>query len=377
MGVDEYLTRKGIRSQRTQGTYRTALNVWGSSLTDPINAVIGRLKSGGMDPYDELNRFIAFCTKRGLAPKTLAVYVSAVKDFWINEDVPLDAFKLRKKVTMPASYEVSTDRSPTHEEVKRIMIHSSLPAKVATSILTSSGMRVGELATLKIGDVEFGNPTKIRVKARTTKTKKSRLTFISNEAAEYLKEYLGSRISQKDELIFTVRGDKPSDSSNLYHLIMTRVDQAGLKGKMDDDSRRYAIHPHSLRKYFFTNALASGIERGIVEGFMGHKFGLDGAYLRLSEDELGQEYLKAADRFNFLTGNGNQLRGRVEELEEENKRLRSEVETLKSGTVTTEALQEIQKQINEAIAEGFRSGKIPKIKIEVKKRLLSDNQNPS
>lgn len=69
-----------------------------------------------------------------------------------------------------------------------------------------------------------------------------------------------------------------------------------------------------------------------------------------------------------IMGNGNgQLRSRVEELEDENKRLRSELETLKSVTVTNEALEQIQKQINEAIAEGFRSGKVPKIKIELKK----------
>jgi len=39
------------------------------------------------------------------------------------------------------------------------------------------------------------------------------------------------------------------------------------------------------------------------------------------------------------------------------------------ATVTSEALEEIQKQIKEAIAEGFHSGKVPKIKIELKKHL--------
>lgn len=102
---------------------------------------------------------------------------------------------------------------------------------------------------------------------------------------------------------------------------------------------------------------------------MGHKFGLDGAYLRLSEEELAKEYPKAIDRFTFLAGNGKQLRGRVEELEEESKRLKEELEGLKSATITSDALEQIQKQINEAIAEGFRSGKVPKIKIEIKRHL--------
>jgi len=105
---------------------------------------------------------------------------------------------------------------------------------------------------------------------------------------------------------------------------------------------------------------------GIVEMWMGHKFGLDTAYLRLNDDDLAREYMKAHDKFVFLAENNTQLKTRVETLEE-NKRLRSSLETLKSSTVTSEALEQIQRQINEAIAESFRSGKVPKIKIELKK----------
>jgi len=75
------------------------------------------------------------------------------------------------------------------------------------------------------------------------------------------------------------------------------------------------------------------------------------------------------DKFTSLSGNNLQLRGRVEELEGENKRLREELEGLKSATVTSEALEQIQKQINEAIQEGFRSGKAPKIEIDLKRHL--------
>ena len=371
MGLSEYVSRKSIRSEKTAATYLGALRLWGKSLKAEPEALVQKIKNGELDPYEVLNSFIAFMVKSGKSPKTTWTYYGALKDFLISEDVALDAMKLKAKITLPARYEISTDRAPTHDEIKKIMMHSALQGKVVISMLASSGMRIGELASLRVGEIEFGNPTRIRVKARTTKTKKSRITFISNEASEYLKEFLGNRIERKDENIFIntrKEGHEPVGKDALYQTIMRKVDKAGLKEKMDRESARYAIHPHSLRKYFFTNCLSSGIDRGIVEGWMGHKFGLDGAYLRLSEDELGQEYLKAADRFNFLTGNGNQLRGRVEELEGENKRLREELETLKSGTVTTEALQEIQKQINEAIAEGFKTGKVPKIKLEVKKK---------
>jgi len=42
--------------------------------------------------------------------------------------------------------------------------------------------------------------------------------------------------------------------------------------------------------------MASGIDRGIAEYFMGHTFGLDPNNLRLNEELLNREYLKAADK---------------------------------------------------------------------------------
>ena len=352
--------------------YGKAVNLWAKTLHESPDVLVGKIKSGELDPYNVLSNFVAFLVKENKSPKTIGTYLTGLRGFFASEDIALDPARLRAKVTIPVQYAISTDRAPTQEEVKRIMLHSGLQGKVVTSMLASSGMRIGELANLRVGDIEFGNPSKIRVKAKTTKTKKSRIVFISNEASELLKQYLGPRVERKDENIFIntrKEGYAPIREDAIYQIIMRKVSKAGLKTKMDKESARYAIHPHSLRKYFFTNALAAGIERGIVERWMGHVFALDGAYLRLGEEELAKEYLKAMDKFTFLSGNNLQLKGRVEELEEENKRLREELETLKSGTVTTEALEQIQRQINEAIAEGFRSGKVPKVKIELKRHL--------
>jgi hypothetical protein len=72
--------------------------------------------------------------------------------------------------------------------------------------------------------------------------------------------------------------------------------------------------------------LAAGIDRGIVEGFMGHKFGLDSAYLRLSDDQLRELYAKAADSMSFGDMADSSIRARVEKLEDENRALREQVE---------------------------------------------------
>jgi integrase len=66
-------------------------------------------------------------------------------------------------------------------------------------------MRIGEAAALRVCDVIFGREgqaSKIALKAKATKSRKKRVTFISPEATEILRQYLGERINRPDEYIF-------------------------------------------------------------------------------------------------------------------------------------------------------------------------------
>jgi len=103
---------------------------------------------------------------------------------------------------------------------------------------------------------------------------------------------------------------------------------------MDNESKRFALHPYCFRKYFFSNMLSAGIDRGITEGFMGHRFGEDSAYLRMSDKELLEQYSKAADRLTFLTSENNSaLKSRMGQLEDENKDLKTRLERLEAISV--------------------------------------------
>jgi hypothetical protein len=63
----------------------------------------------------------------------------------------------------------------------------------------------------------------------------------------------------------------------------------------------HELHPHAFRKYFFTKLIVAGVDRGVAEYLMGHKFGLDSPYLRMDEERLRKEYMKAENDFSFLT----------------------------------------------------------------------------
>lgn len=55
-----------------------------------------------------------------------------------------------------------------------------------------------------------------------------------------------------------------------------------------------------------TRLLSASVDRGVIEALMGHRFGLDSAYLRLTEEEIGNMYLKAMPSLTIMSS-GNEL----------------------------------------------------------------------
>jgi len=327
-----YVSKKKVRSLKTAKTYQSALNLWAKSRgsQDPDSAV-QEIKDKRLDPYQVMQDFVIHLQKEGRAPKTITTYMGALKGFLVDSDIDISNEKMKQKVVLPQAYEISSDRAPTRDELRRILLRSKLPTKAAITMLASSGMRLGELTQLKVSNIQFGennSPSKIVLKPSTTKTRKRRMTFISPEATDLLKEYLGGKVSDPNTVLF------PEGSDALYGRIVRAIGRTGLRGKSDKESARYELHPHCFRKYFFSNCLAAGIDRGLVEGFMGHTFALDSAYLRMSDDELADGYSKAADRLTFLTSEANgAVRDRMTQLEAENKDLKARLERLEAISI--------------------------------------------
>jgi len=118
---------------------------------------------------------------------------------------------------------------------------------------------------------------------------------------------------------------------NVYRVLK----KLGLKGRLDPESKRNELHPHSFRKYFFSKMIGAGVDRGVAERLMGHNFGFDNAYLHIDEDRLRQEYMKAIDDFSFLTDR-KPYREQEKQLKDQQKR----IETLEQQlTAVTQMIQ--------------------------------------
>jgi hypothetical protein len=73
----------------------------------------------------------------------------------------------------------------------------------------------------------------------------------------------------------------------------------GIRKKLENGKKRHEFQAdHGFRKWFKTRCELSGIKSITIEKLMGHSIGISDSYLRITEVELLEEYLKAVD---FLT----------------------------------------------------------------------------
>jgi hypothetical protein len=196
---------------------------------------------------------------------------------------------------------ISEEKVPTNEEIARILEYLPIHAKALTLLLASSGIRIGEAMKLTWNDIDLeSQPVKINLRAEYTKTKKKRITFISKEAENILREFIDyiPKYIDKNEG-YKTRIDKdfkgkvfPFSATTFRKLWNGALKDAGLY-EQDPKTNRVSLRPHNLRKFFRTYGKWRNPD--IAEALMGHISGLKAIYARLDQAEeiLLEGYLEA------------------------------------------------------------------------------------
>lgn len=229
---------------------------------------------------NSLDDFVCHLKAKKLAPGTVVAYIRSVKSFYRANGIVVNLPHPLPRQT------VTSDRSPTPDELQRLVDMADLRQKVIISLLALGGFRVGTLSKLQYRhvkhDLEAGIvPIHIHIESNITKGKYGEYdTFIGKEAAEYLKAYLDQRrrgtskvptetIKDTSPLIRSVFavGVEPINSVWLSRIVSDLYVRAGLTERF---SHRHDLVTHSLRKYFRTQ-LGASIPSDYVEYMMGHK----------------------------------------------------------------------------------------------------------
>ena len=79
--------RVGRRSECTRLTYACGLDSFARCFgVQSVDLLIAKIKSGELEAYGTLDKFVSWLDGNGAAPKTIWIYVGAVKSLLEHED---------------------------------------------------------------------------------------------------------------------------------------------------------------------------------------------------------------------------------------------------------------------------------------------------
>jgi len=330
---------------------------------------------------DTIIGYLNHLKKQKLSYETINGRQYAILKFYTANRVNLD----RRHISQykPPQTKTRKDSAYTHEQIEFfIKSRADLRDKVMLLLLCSSGMRIGALPKLTLGDIEKICPEgyqgkhiyKISVYADE---RAEYYSFTSFEAADFLDTYLRNRADSGEDITNKKApllrkqykfNDKtaaanpqfiaPATFSSTMDRILT---ESGYRKRIKkaDKHQHENMASHACRKFFNSMCIKAGVEYGTKEFLQGRRTtrGLDTSYDRLTVTDRLAEYMKTVE---LLTIDPSQrLKKQLAESERTNK---IEIAELRNENA------EIKKQLEELMQGYQRTAKL-KINPEFKDRL--------
>ncbi|MCH7504316.1 tyrosine recombinase XerC [PVC group bacterium] len=239
--------------------------------------------------FAQARKYLATLQSRNLERRTVARRLASLRSFFryltrenIVEETPfygLATPKLMKK--LPKFLDV--EQAKALVEAPNLDKLFSLRDRAILEMLYSTGLRVGELASLDIRDVDLIADV---IRARG-KGKKERLVPMGKLASVSLRKYLQKREDNKRYLFLNKSSGRLSVRS-IERMMKKYIKQTALN---------YDISPHALRHSFATHLLDRGADLRSVQELLGHaSLSTTQIYTHLTTERLKEVYKKAHPR---------------------------------------------------------------------------------
>ena len=223
---------------------------------------------------------------------SLSSYFSYLLDRKIIKKNPLNGIytpKLIKKLPTVLSV----------EEIEKIFKQSEnsdnellgLRDRCIIELLYSCGLRVSELCSLKINNLQFDSNV-IRFFGKGNKERIIPLTFYAKEWLEkYLyqsRQILSNRKSSEQKFVFLSNNGKRLTRAAIWQSIKKYVKAAGIVK---------TVSPHTFRHSFATHLVDGGANLIEIQKLLGHSdISTTEIYVHLSKEYIDSEYMKAFDK---------------------------------------------------------------------------------
>ena len=135
------------------------------------------------------------------------------------------------------------------------------------SLLYDSAARESEICNLKLSDIKFGEPTKVRLLGKGNKVREVPLSeHVSKILRKYIKTYKNGDYSYFNEYLFINVRNEPITRAQLKYLVKTNVNKLKKERKLGFDT----YSPHSFRHSKAIHMLEAGVPLIYIKDYLGH-----------------------------------------------------------------------------------------------------------
>lgn len=242
---------------------------------------------------EEIWEYLKYLDSLHYSNTSISRHISAIRSFYNflkqKELIDNNIFKtirnpkIKRKLPNVLNYEEIRELF----QFKECKTSKDYITKVLFELFYATGLRISELVSIKIKDINFGEQS-IRVLG---KGKKERIVFFGDYAKDAMNDYLGIRESlmkkPTDYFFLNLHGN-PMNRRTAEEIIYKRVDEVALN---------HHISAHTLRHTFATHMLENGADIRTVQELLGHeKISTTQIYTHLTSEYLRGEYLKKMPR---------------------------------------------------------------------------------
>ncbi|SDU21682.1 integrase/recombinase XerD [Pseudomonas pohangensis] len=144
-----------------------------------------------------------------------------------------------------------------------------------------TGMRIGEVVSLRLGDVVDCNGeirSEIQLTAEQTKGNRARVVFVPVRMRKELKRYVQSAVARHSaDFLFRTQKSKQFTSNTATQLLQRIYERCGLQGATS----------HSGRRSFITELASKGVSVRVLAALSGHRsIATTQRYIDVNDDML-------------------------------------------------------------------------------------------
>ena len=286
--IDELIYEKNYSKLTTEG-YLMDLDMFLEYLNE------NNIKKYSEITYQDIRLYVNYLHDLNYSNKTICRHISSLRSFFkylkanniINDNpcILISNPKIEKKLPKYLNFEDTEKLLNAFDNNNYIGLRNS----TILEMLYSTGIRISEIANMKIDDLSLESKT-IKI---TGKGNKERIAYFGSKCLNLLDLYIKNsypKLNKKNNnnYLFLSKTGKKINEREIRSIVDVAAKTAGVKMK---------ISPHVLRHTFATHMLNDGADLRSVQMLLGHQnLSTTQIYTHLTNEKMRNVYLNAHPR---------------------------------------------------------------------------------